>query len=54
MLAGSTEKNDRNENLHLVSQHAYAVIDVREVKVKTKKGEKIERLLKLMNPWGQY
>lgn len=40
MLAGSSEANDRNDNLHLVSQHAYAILDVQEVTINTKKGEK--------------
>lgn len=54
LLAGSTEVNDRNANFNMVSGHAYAILETAEVKVKTRKGEKNERLLKLANPWGKY
>lgn len=53
-LAGSSECNDRNDNLHLVSKHTYSILGTAEVPVKTKKGDKVERLIKLSNPWGQY
>ena len=38
----------------MVAQHAYTVLDAKEVFIKTKKGQKKERILKLMNPWGRY
>lgn len=54
ILVGSTENNDRNGNLGLVSTHAYTILDCQEVNVSTKKGKKKERILKLGNPWGRY
>ena len=38
----------------LISEHAYTILDAKEVFIKTKKGQKKERILKLMNPWGRY
>lgn len=54
LLTGSTENNDRNGHLGLVSTHAYTVLDCQEVIISTKKGKKKERILKLNNPWGRY
>lgn len=54
LLVGSTENNDRNGYLGLVSEHAYTILDAQEVHIATKKGKKKERILKLENPWGKY
>lgn len=47
LLVGSTENDDRNEHMGLVSSHAYSILDVQEVTIATKKGKKKERILKL-------
>ena len=54
LLTGSTENNDRNQHMGLVSTHAYTILDCQEVHIGTKKGKRKERILKLSNPWGQY
>lgn len=54
LVSGSSENNDRNGYLGLVPEHAYAVLDAKEVFIKTNKGQKKERILKLMNPWGTH
>lgn len=54
LLLISTENNDRNEYLGLASEHAYAILDIQEVYIATKKGKKKERIVKLNNPWGHY
>ncbi len=54
LIAGSTENNDRNGYLGLVSEHAYSILDAQEVHIATKKGKKKERILKMSNPWGKY
>lgn len=54
LLVGSTENNDRNGYLGLVSEHAYTILDAQEVHIATKKGKKKERILKMENPWGKY
>lgn len=55
LVTGSTENNDRNGYLGLVSSHAYTVLDIQEVYIATKKEKKKkERILKLLNPWGKY
>ena len=54
LLTGSTENNDRNKHMGLVSTHAYTILDCQEVVISTKKGKKKERILKLANPWGRY
>lgn len=54
LLAGSTENNDRNGYIGLVSDHAYSILDAQEVHIATKKGKKKERILKMSNPWGKY
>jgi hypothetical protein len=54
LLTGSTENNDRNGYLGLVSSHAYSILDTQEVHISTKKGKKKERIIKLSNPWGKY
>lgn len=37
LVTGSTENNDRNGYLGLVSSHAYTVLDIQEVYIATKK-----------------
>ena len=54
LLTGSTENNDRNKHMGLVSTHAYTILDCQEVHISTKKGKKKERIVKLSNPWGKY
>lgn len=54
LITGSTENNDRNGHLGLVSTHAYTILDCQEVHISTKKGKKKEKILKLNNPWGRY
>ena len=38
-LTGSTQNNNRNQYLGLVSTHAYTIIDAQEVYIATKKGK---------------
>lgn len=40
LVVGSTENNDRNQYLGLISEHAYSILDVQEVHIATKKGKK--------------
>lgn len=54
LLTGSTENNDRNGHLGLVSTHAYTILDCQEVHISSKKGKKKEKILKINNPWGRY
>ena len=57
MLTGSTEKNDRNKHLGILSTHSYTILDAQEVEVSGKGKSRIkrkERILKLSNPWGKY
>ena len=54
LLTGSTENNDRNKHMGLISKHSYTILETHEVILSTKKGKKKERILKLSNPWGKY
>ena len=54
LVCGSSENNDRNEYLGLVSGHAYTILEIQEVHIATKKGKTKERILKIQNPWGKY
>eukprot|EP00929_Paragymnodinium_shiwhaense_P102218 TRINITY_DN65412_c0_g1_i1.p1 TRINITY_DN65412_c0_g1~~TRINITY_DN65412_c0_g1_i1.p1 ORF type:complete len:914 (+),score=194.06 TRINITY_DN65412_c0_g1_i1:104-2845(+) len=53
-LVGCGTNSETIEELGLVGQHAYSVLEAKEEVSQTLLGESIERLVRVRNPWGEW